>query len=130
MTDRTTALARVAVGDILYAEDEAGPTRICLTIDVTPEKLTARSVTTQHVYEFDRRTGVALHRLHGIDYTFVIKSVAPLPADIHEIMLGLDRRYGGRPEKGDEPASGDTGLTEEQKRGLLYVSSYYPAFPI
>ena len=53
----------------------------------------ARTLTTQEILEFDRDIGIADHVLYGQSYRYVIDSVAPLPPDIHEIMLSIDRKY-------------------------------------
>src|SRR5690348_5230216 len=93
MTDRKAALNSIAVGDIFHIEEGGGTTRICLAISVTENTIVARSITTQDIFEFDRHTGIAPKSFRGKMYYWVINSVAPLPSDIHEIMLGLDRRF-------------------------------------
>jgi len=104
-------------------------------MSVTGTTIQARAVTTQEIIEFDRRTGVADHRFRSASYRYVIDSVAPLPADIHDIMLSLDRRYRESEYRWAEnpdwkPTLEDTRLTKEQIRGLLFVSDFYKANPI
>lgn len=132
MTSREAALKTLRTGDIFNVEDAAGPVRVCLTISVTETAIVARSVTTQEIIEFDRRKGVAIHFWHSGKYEYVINSLAPLPRDIHEIMLSLDRRYreseyklAENPEW--EPSPGESALTKEQIRGLLFVADFYRA---
>lgn len=117
MTDRATALGNIAVGDIFNAECPSGAGLLCLTLSVTEHAIQARTVTTQRLYEFDRRLG---RRLGGKSEC-VIDSVAALPADIHNILLGLDRRY----RLGKDPDR--FALTADEKRALVFVASFYPA---
>jgi len=118
--------------DIVEAK---GPTRICLTILVTETTIMARAVTTQEILEFDRQTGIEINCRHRAKYPFVINSVAALPADIREIMLSLDQKYREvEYRQAEDPnwhfASGESVLTKEQLRGLLFVSRFYRANPI
>lgn len=104
MTDRRAALGALEAGHLFYAVDAVGPVRICLVISVSERSILARSVTTQEIIEFDRRTGRAAHTRDGSDYDYVIALVAPLPGDIHEIMLSLDRNGRAFEEKlADDP---------------------------
>ena len=135
MTSRETALVQIGVGDIFNAEDAAGPVRTCLTISVTKTTILARSITTQEIIEFDRETGAATHFWHSARYDYVINSVAPLPSDIHQIMLSLDRKYREGEYKRAEnpewkPLAEESGLNEEQVRGLLFVADFYQANPL
>ena len=64
-----------------------------------------------------------------------INSVAPLPFDIHEIMLELDRKYrAGEYRRAEDPdwvrAPEEIGLTENQKRGLRFVDGFHGANPL
>jgi hypothetical protein len=135
MIDRKAALRSVGVGDIFHVEEESGPTRVCLATSVTEHLIVARSITTQDILKFDRHSGVATQQFHGVNFDWVIKSVARLPPDIHEIMLGLDRRFreaanqGAKDPRWDEPSE-DTRLTQEQIRGLLFLDDFYSANPV
>ncbi len=106
------------VGDIFYAEydsvsQELGAA-ICLVIDSTSDTIVARTVTTQWVLRFDRRTLTAPNgsRLDG----FRVRSVKPLPDDIRSVLVGLDARY----RAGDDP-----GLSEPEQRALLFTVDHY-----
>jgi hypothetical protein len=46
--------------------------------------------------------------------------VAPLPVDIHSIMLELDRRY----RLGQEPDRFK--LTDVEKQAFIFLNDYYP----
>jgi hypothetical protein len=135
MTNREEALRRIAVGDIFSAEGSSGSTRICLTMSVTETIILARNIPTQAIYEFDRRTGVAVRYFSSTPYYYTIDSVAALPANIHEILLGLDRKYReGEYKRAEDPEwqrpPSEVALTEDQSRALLFVSHFYPENPI
>jgi hypothetical protein len=128
MANRSRALLAIAPGDIFHAEAANGASLICLTLSVTESVIHARNVATQIAYDFDRQTGTAQWNIFSKTYLCTIDSVAPLPRDIHAIMLDIDRKemeHLKRPE-----ADIDGTFTAEERRGLLYVSYYYPAFPI
>ena len=131
MTDRTSALNAIAVGDIIHASATNGASFPSLVLEVTEGKIMARRVTTQDVHVFDRRTGIS--DADGSPIT--IDSVAPLPPDIFEVMLGLDRKYGtlirqyaANPDWIGDPEASK--LTEAEKHGLLFIAKFYPSNPI
>ena len=96
MADRQTALTQLTIGDIFLAEHPSGASLICLVTSITPTIIRARRVTTQDDVEFDRITG--MERLAGGASGRVrIDSIAPLPTEIREVILGLDRKYGQKP---------------------------------
>jgi hypothetical protein len=123
MADRERALNSLAVGDIFHAESPNAPSMICLVMAVTETRIQARTVTHQLHLEFDRRTGVAKWgdaRVLGA----VVNSVAPLPVDIHNVMLGIDRKF--RLEQDLERIK----LNDAEKRALVYVGSHYSSNPV
>jgi len=131
MADRKAALRNIVVGDIFHAAAPNGASLICLTRRVTKTTILARSVTTQSYGEFNRVTGV--EDCEGTPGT--INSVAPLPADIHEIMVGLDQRYREVEYRLAEDPDGpwdaeQSKLTDDQKRGLLFTGPFYRENPI
>jgi hypothetical protein len=130
MITRASAIRRLGEGDLFNAEHEAGPTRICVVLSVTETAIVARSTTVQEIIEFDRRTGVAIPPFH-----FVITSVAALPRDIHDVFLGLDRKYReGKIRRAKEPGwvrpPADLALTEEQSRAFQFAHEYYRDNPL
>jgi hypothetical protein len=134
MTNREAALKSVRAGDIFNVEDD-GPTLICLALSVTEAVILARSITTQHLFEFDRETGVAVHQLDGRRYHWTINSIAPLPVDIRESMLSIDRKfreyeYRWAEDPDWEPATEESVLTKDQIGGLIFVDDFYRANPI
>jgi hypothetical protein len=69
------------------------------------------------------------------DLPCTIDSVAHLPPDIHEGLLGLDRKgreaeYQRAADQAWEVPPGYARLTEEEKRGQLFISHFYPENPI
>jgi hypothetical protein len=126
-TDRKTALAAIAVGDLFHGRPRKGTASvICLVLQVRENTIFARRITTQSVHEFDRTTGVETDESNPV----VINSVAPLPADIREIMLGLDGKYrAAEHRRAEDPEwtmpPEQARLTEEEKRGLLFIGQFY-----
>jgi hypothetical protein len=122
MFDRETLLGRLAVGDIFHAEAPNGASLICLVVAVSEATIQARTVTTQTQLEFDRRTGIAQSGDDRVPCT--INSAAPLPLDVHDVMLGIDRKF--RLERDPERLK----LNEAEIRALLFVASHYSANPL
>jgi hypothetical protein len=114
--DRRTALVALAKGDIFHAMTPNGASFICLVTSVANSQICARRVTTQEQLAFDRVAGIADVGDGSVACT--IDSVAPLPVDIREVVLQLDRRYGA----GDDPR-----LRREEIDALLFVGRFYQA---
>ena len=130
MTDREAALRSIGVGDIFHAQAPGGVSYPCLTLQIRENAIFARRVTTQSVHWFDRETGIEVD-----DDRIVIDSVAPLPDDIHEIMLGVDRLFREaehrRAEDPDwKPAEDYFHLTKDQIRAFSFIAEFYPAHPL
>jgi hypothetical protein len=117
VADRRTALANLVVGDIFHARSPNGASLICLVLSVTETAIQARTVTTQRHLEFDRITGVA--ELRDGPTLCTIDSTAPLPVEIHNIMLGIDQKF--RLEQDPRRLR----LNDAEKRALIYIDSYY-----
>jgi hypothetical protein len=92
---------------------------ICLVTAVTDTTIHARTMTTGYLLKVDRQTGEG--EVEGPIETTACKidSVSPLPVEIHNIMLGLDRK--SRLERNEER----TKLTEDEKRALLFLDAHY-----
>jgi hypothetical protein len=132
MTDREAALKEITVGDIFHASfgRDGGPSYPCLTLQVREDAIFARRVTTQSVHWFDRATGEDTD-----DCRLVIDSVEPLPDDIHEIMLSIDRlfreaehRRAAEPDW--VPAENHFHQSKDQIRALLFIGKFYAAHPL
>jgi len=125
MFDRKTLLAKLDAGDIFHAESLSGASLICLVLSVDQATIKARRVTTQENLEFDRRTGVTVDDDEGAPC--VIDSVAPLPAEIHNVFLELDQKYQKyRPDRDPERYK----LTDAEKKALLFVGSHFASNPL
>ncbi|MDQ0143317.1 hypothetical protein [Cupriavidus necator] len=94
MNSRESKIRGIAAGDIFHAGAPNGASLICLALDVSKEHIEARVVTTQHVYQFDRKTGIAEAGEDRVPCE--IDSVIPLPQHIYNVMLSIDKKYGGR----------------------------------
>jgi len=128
MPDREKALRNLAAGDIFHARSPNGASLVCLVTSVSDSKVCARRITTQEDLEFDRQSGIELGPIRSR-----IDSVAPLPTDIHNIFLEMDRRNGeiSRDIKNgfrleDDPER--IKLTADEKRALLFLDSHYPVY--
>lgn len=120
--DREPVIRRLLAGDIFHAKAyDSEASLICLVMNVTEEYLTVRTVTSQIVVQFSRKTGTAKDE-NGTDI-YAIDSCAPLPIDIHQAMLGLDRKF----RLWDDPAK--IALSGDEKQALLFVDVYYRENP-
>lgn len=119
MIDRREALSYLVVGDIFHATGAKDTKLICLVTAVTDTAIHARTMTTQLLLKVDRQTGKG--QLKGVIATVpcAIDSITPLPVDIHNIMLGLDRK--SRLEQNEERAK----LTQDEIRALLFLDAHY-----
>jgi hypothetical protein len=117
--NREELLSLLVPGDILHAVHHDGHgTPPCLVVSVEADTITTRSVTTQQLYVFDRRTGETFSG--GNQHGATIKSVEPLPTEIHNTLLELDRKY-----RLGHRSSSSAKLTEGQKKALLFIADHY-----
>lgn len=89
MTDRESALRSLAVGDIFHGRAPNGASLFCLVTDVIETTICARRIHTQEQLQFDRRSGISLGEVKSR-----IDCVAPLPPEVHQGLLKLDKKYG------------------------------------
>lgn len=82
-----------------------------------PSSCLARTVTTQKRARFDRRTGAGEWESEQV--SCVIDSVAPLPTDIHNVMLGIDLKF-----RLTQSIDG-LKLNEDEQKALLFIDAYY-----
>jgi hypothetical protein len=122
MADRKTLLGRLAVGDVFHAESPKAPSLICLVVSVTEATIQSRTITSGEYFEFDRQTGAAQWDDEATLCT--INSVAPLPVDIHNVILGLDRKL--RLEQDPERVR----LNDVERQALIFVDRHYYANPL
>jgi hypothetical protein len=126
MWDRKTLLARLAVGDIFHAVSPSAPSMICLITAMSEGTFEARTVTHQFHFTFDRQTGKGVpHREDPrFDFECTIDSVSPLPVDIHNTLLGLDRKM--RLAHDSESFK----LDGAERQALIFVGRFYPEHPL
>jgi hypothetical protein len=104
-------------GDIFHADEPGGASLICLVTRVDEDLVEARTLTTNVRFIFERETGKSIWSSNGMSGN--IDSIAPLPPEIHNILLGLDRKL--RLERDLERVK----FSEAEKSALLFVSRYY-----
>ncbi len=86
---RKEVLAAIKAGDVIYGISGGGQEKLLFVYRTTPQTIFARHVTTQTRVEF-HRDGQSKWREGGGSCTIV--SAAPLPADQHAVVVGLDRK--------------------------------------
>jgi hypothetical protein len=121
MVDRETLLSRLVVGDVFHAESPRGASLICLAVSIDEASIRARRVTTQEDVEFDRHTGVEKCIDRRVSK---INSVAPLPVDVLNVILAIDRKYRLQQDL-DEGK-----LTQAEIKALTYAGAHYALYPV
>ncbi|WP_320201908.1 hypothetical protein RMR16_004845 [Agrobacterium sp. rho-13.3] len=125
--NRKDILGRIVGGDIFYATSDDGLPLICLVELVTSTTIMVRTITTQLKFEFDRETGVGEWPASDIRPKAIscrIKSVAPLPIQIHDVFIGLDRK--SRLENEMDRIK----LNDAEKDALFFYRGHYEANPL
>lgn len=110
-------LEKLKIGDILHANSPTGGSLICLISKISHTHIYARTVTTQFEIKFNIQTGSGVRVDDNVVCT--IDSVAPLPVDIHNIMLGFDRKFRLARE------NVQLQMNDEEKKALLFVADFY-----
>jgi len=131
MADHPTLLTGLKVGDIFHAQAPSGASLICLVIGLDQRAIRARRITTQENLEFDRGTGIKLG--DNREVPCIIDSIAPLPAEMHDVFLKLDRKYQALNAMDEKERFADLErlkLTDAEKAALLFVASHYPSNPL
>jgi len=123
-TDQNATLATIAVGDLFHATTPNGASLICRAVEISASTIRAQTVTSQYVLEFDRATGVATPEIHGELVPCTVDSVASVPSEIREALLGLDRA------ESDKTRAEHHKLTKSEQRALVFAALFYPANPI
>ncbi|MCM2396041.1 hypothetical protein NBH19_08090 [Rhizobium sp. S95] len=122
-TDRSVILGKLEVGDIFHGKSKSGGRLTCLVTKINDTHITSRRVTTQQTFVFDKVTGTSAPTDEHDGG--VIESVEPLPVDIHNILVALDRRYRlGKNRKESVK------LRNEEQEALLFLGDYYEKYPI
>jgi hypothetical protein len=129
VTDRASALRKLAVGDIFHARNpETSASLVCLVTGLDDGTIYARRIHTQDDVRFDRTTGLRMPSARTR-----IDCVTPFPPDIHNIFLQMDRKHREHTEmflKGIEPEAEQRKLTAEERRANLFISPHIAANPV
>lgn len=130
MLDRKNLISKLDVGDIFHAEYPNGAKCICLVLSVNGSTIQARRVTSQENLEFDRQTGV--EKASKGQALAVISSVAPLPAEIHDVFLALDQKYKAVHGQKDifEKNPEYFQLSDAEKKAFRFIDSHYSSNPL
>jgi len=120
-SDHEALISKLSVGDMFHASFSNEAIRICIVTSVNNATLVARAVTTQEVFSFDRILGKAAS-IEGAVCT--IDSVHPLPREIRDVLLEIDRRYGGKPGPDGLP------LSSIERRALLDAMALFSSNPL
>ena len=104
------------MGDIFVAD------HLCLVVAIEADVIHARRLIVPGIRSFNRLTGE--ETTEGRGGQSAISSVEPLPPEIHETVLWLDRKY--RLLSDVSKAR----LTDAEKSALLFVSDHHAANPI
>src|SRR5882757_3573631 len=82
----------LSVGDIFHADCPNGAHLICLATSVTETTIHARSITNDQYMELDRNAGAGIVTWRERKTPCAIYSTLPLPEDIRNIILEMDRK--------------------------------------
>lgn len=114
-TGQRIALGELGVGDLFHAEYPNGAKLIGLTLEVTAARIRGRDITRQEILDIDRLTGMSMPV--GNHPPCKIFSTEQLPPELHEAMIGLDRKYGS----GRTPTDEESKLTPAEKKALILI---------
>ncbi|MCA0303204.1 MAG: hypothetical protein LCH95_12445 [Proteobacteria bacterium] len=115
MSDLRSKLSKLVPGDIIHGRHSAGPSLTCLVEAVEADRIETRRITTQRHITFDIETGVE------IDFPECrLDSIEPLPIDVHNVLLGLDRKM----------RVGRLPINKAEKDALLFLADFYRAHPL
>ncbi len=128
--DRKAIISKLDVGDIFHAGYPNGASCVCLVLSVDDAGICSKRMATQEKIVFDRQTGI--EKCSDGEAKAVIDSVEPLPSEIRDLFLGIDRKYGkmGPKEWEEESDLERFKLTEAEKKALLFVESHYASNPL
>jgi hypothetical protein len=117
----------LAVGDIFHAECPNRARLICLATSVIETTIRARSVTNDPYFEFDRQTGTGIVTWRDRKSPCAIYSTLPLPKDIHDAILEIDRKARLAEDRKPRSAEDESQpwLSDDERRALLYVAKHY-----
>jgi hypothetical protein len=120
MTDHESLIAQLNAGKIFHATAPNGASLICLVVSLDETHLHVRRITSQDDLIFNRQTGMT-------EDGDAIDSVAPLPDQIHNVLLELDQKY-QKYDPSKEPER--FRLTEAEKKALRFAGPHYSSNPL
>ena len=113
---RQELLGALEIGDIFAAD------HLCLVVSIENDTIHARRLIVSQSRSFNRATGE--ETTEGRIGRSEVSSVEPLPADIHDMILWLDRKNRLLTDMSKAK------LTDAEKHALLFVSDHHAANPI
>lgn len=128
MADQGIGLSKLGVGDIFHARSSNGASLVCLVTAVDDGTIYARRIHTQDDVQFDRGTGFEVGKQHT-----KIDCVAPLPPEIYNVFVAMDRRYQDAHERirqGIEVDLREARHTPEERRAHTLLDEHIAANPI
>lgn len=120
---RASLIAQLTPGDLFHAAHMNGATRICIVTSVETAKLSARAITTQETYSFDRSTGES-SPADDDEAVCKIDSLHPLEANIRIHLLEIDRRYRSCAQLDQ------LRLSKVEQRALLDAAAFFASNPL
>lgn len=113
--DWRSKLSWLVPGDLVHGRDEGKQDLICLVESVEPDRIKARRITTQERVTFYIDTG------ENIDVAGCrLDSIMPLPVEVHDVLLGLDRKM----------RLGNQQMSEAEKAALDFADEVSLAHPL
>jgi hypothetical protein len=129
MADRESALGRLGLGDIFHARSPKNrASLVCVVTAVDRTTIYARRIHAQDDLRFDRQTGIELGEVPSS-----IDCVAPLPPEIHNLFVEMDRKYQRITKllrEGVEFDLNECKLTPDEKRANSFIDEHISANPI
>jgi hypothetical protein len=121
--DLLIKLEGLEAGDVFNVLCPNGASWLFLTLSTSSGRIVARNITSQKLHIFCKESG-RLENATDHESECVIASVAPLPVDVHQVLLGLDRRYriGQKPECFK--------LTKEEIEAFLFLDKHHKDNPL
>jgi len=116
MSSRIEALRAIQVGDLVFGLGAGGQEKLLLVYRADPSGFSARHVTTQMKFRFDRNGMTQIYSDGG--YVKIV-STAALPADKRRVGIELDRKMGSNLEYPD------TKLNEAEIRFLQTYRAFF-----
>ncbi|WFT79555.1 hypothetical protein QA634_30830 [Methylobacterium sp. CB376] len=116
MTNQQELLKMLVEGDIFHAKSYSGAKIMCLALNNDGIIIRARRICVPLIINFDCNTGVG--KTDDDRCTYMIICISPLPADVHNEVLSIERKY--RLETKQHKLA----LTKKELETIMFVSSF------